>query len=195
MLAAPQNQVESYNKKCKDSCALMGTSSWGAPLVLVCSPLMKKVQQLKHSRELCFIDSSGNMDRENCRVFLLLTHSCSGGLPLDILLCQSEDEQKLELLKQIVWEWPGRTADHYCRWLWAKGGSSGASISWCHTSPVLLPFATSSLEVAVQQGERCGPQIFRFLCPACFQSVRLQKPSTALGDGTCNTMFGRSQHF
>ncbi|KAF3838958.1 hypothetical protein F7725_010726 [Dissostichus mawsoni] len=69
---------------------------------------MKKVHQLKHSGELCFIDSSGNMDRENCRVFLLLTHSCAGGLPLGILLCQSEDEQTiaqgLEQLKQVVGE-------------------------------------------------------------------------------------------
>lgn len=32
-----QNQVESYNKKCKDSCALMGISSWGALLVTVAS--------------------------------------------------------------------------------------------------------------------------------------------------------------
>ncbi|KAF3836232.1 hypothetical protein F7725_028790 [Dissostichus mawsoni] len=63
---------------------------------------------MKHSGELCFIDSSGNMDRENCRVFLLLTHSCAGGLPLGILLCQSEDEQTiaqgLEQLKQVVGE-------------------------------------------------------------------------------------------
>ncbi|XP_010765429.1 uncharacterized protein [Notothenia coriiceps] len=48
------------------------------------------------------------MDRENCRVFLLLTHSCAGGLPLGILLCQSEDEQTiaqgLEQLKQVVGE-------------------------------------------------------------------------------------------
>ncbi|KAF3856959.1 hypothetical protein F7725_008818 [Dissostichus mawsoni] len=68
----------------------------------------EKVHQLKHSGELCFIDSSGNMDRENCRVFLLLTHSCAGGLPLGILLCQSEDEQTiaqgLEQLKQVVGE-------------------------------------------------------------------------------------------
>ncbi|XP_033986970.1 uncharacterized protein LOC117482854 [Trematomus bernacchii] len=108
MLAALKLQVESYNNKCNDTCALLGTTSQGAPLVVVCSPLMKKVHQLKHSGELCFIDSSGNMDRENCRVFLLLTHSCAGGLPLGILLCQSEDEQTiaqgLEQLKQVVGE-------------------------------------------------------------------------------------------
>ncbi|XP_033984107.1 uncharacterized protein LOC117480767 [Trematomus bernacchii] len=108
MLAALKLQVEIYNNKCNDTCALLGTTSQGAPLVVVCSPLMKKVHQLKHSGELCFIDSSGNMDRENCRVFLLLTHSCAGGLPLGILLCQSEDEQTiaqgLEQLKQVVGE-------------------------------------------------------------------------------------------
>ncbi|KAF3859861.1 hypothetical protein F7725_000116 [Dissostichus mawsoni] len=41
-------------------------------------------------------------------IFLLLTHSCAGGLPLGILLCQSEDEQTiaqgLEQLKQVVGE-------------------------------------------------------------------------------------------
>ena len=108
MLAALQNQVESYINKCQDRCAIMATSSQGAPLVALCSPLMKKVHQLKHSGELCFIDSSGNMDREGCRVFLLLTHSCAGGLPLGILICQSEDQQTifegLELLKNIVGE-------------------------------------------------------------------------------------------
>ncbi|KAM7405756.1 hypothetical protein PAMP_000183 [Pampus punctatissimus] len=70
--------------------------------------LRKKVHQLKHSGELCFIDSSGNMDKDHCRVFLLLTHSCAGNLPLGILLRHSEDEQTifemLELLIQIVGE-------------------------------------------------------------------------------------------
>lgn len=108
MLAALASQVESYNDRCKDSCAHMRTSSQGEPLVVVCSPLMKRVHQIRQSGELCFIDSSGNMDRENCRVFLLLTHSCVGGLPLGVLLCQSEDEQTifegLELLKQLAGE-------------------------------------------------------------------------------------------
>lgn len=108
MMAALLSQVESYNLRCKESCAVMATSSRGEPLVVVCSPLMKRVHQIKQSGELCFIDSSGNMDRENCRVFMLLTHSCAGGLPLGILLCQSEDEdtifEGLEHLKQLAGE-------------------------------------------------------------------------------------------
>ena len=46
------------------------------------------------------------MHRENCRVFLLLTHSCAGGLPLGILMTQSENQativEGLELLKELV---------------------------------------------------------------------------------------------
>ncbi|KAF3851917.1 hypothetical protein F7725_005272, partial [Dissostichus mawsoni] len=57
---------------------------------------------MKHSGELCFIDSSGNMDRENCRVFLLLTHSCAGGLPGHSPL--PTIAQGLEQLKQVVGE-------------------------------------------------------------------------------------------
>jgi len=39
------------------------------------------------------------MDRENCRVFLLLTHSCAGGLPLEQTIAQG-----LEQLKPVVGE-------------------------------------------------------------------------------------------
>lgn len=66
--------------KCADICAKMMTSSSGAPLIAICSPLMKRVHKMKRSGELYFVDSSGNMDRENCEVFLLLTHTCAGGL-------------------------------------------------------------------------------------------------------------------
>ncbi|XP_056142815.1 uncharacterized protein LOC130118399 [Lampris incognitus] len=55
---------------------------------------------------MCFMDASGNMDRHHCRVFLLLTHSCAGGLPLGIIITQSEEEQVilegLELLKSLL---------------------------------------------------------------------------------------------
>ncbi|KAI4822881.1 hypothetical protein KUCAC02_008406 [Chaenocephalus aceratus] len=103
MLAALKLQVEIYNNKCNDTCAL---SSQGAPLGVVCSPLMKEVHQ-----------------------------HCAGGLPLGILLGQSEDEQTiaqgLEQLTQVVGEkgFAGRghegpqlviTDDSVWRWLWSK---------------------------------------------------------------------------
>lgn len=45
---------------------------------------------VKHSAELVFVDASGNMDRYNARVFLLLTHSSAGGLPLGVLILPNE---------------------------------------------------------------------------------------------------------
>ncbi|KAJ8349019.1 hypothetical protein SKAU_G00276080 [Synaphobranchus kaupii] len=51
----------------------------------------RQTHGLKHSGELCFIDSSGNMDREDCRVFLLLTHTCAGGRPLWIVMMSNGD--------------------------------------------------------------------------------------------------------
>ncbi|XP_059401022.1 uncharacterized protein LOC132132600 isoform X2 [Carassius carassius] len=106
MLAALERQVESYNAACNDTCAKLKISSAGTPLVAICSPLMKQTHSLSNSGEMCFMDSSGNMDRENCRVFLLLTHTCAGGLPLGIVITQSEDEKTisegLELLKSLL---------------------------------------------------------------------------------------------
>ena len=48
----------------------------------------------------------GNVDRHGSRVFLLLTHSSSGGLPLGVIITSNEQEQTitegLELLKTIL---------------------------------------------------------------------------------------------
>ena len=41
---------------------------------------------------MCFMDASSNMDRHGCSVFLLLTHSCVGGLPLGVLITSSESK-------------------------------------------------------------------------------------------------------
>jgi MULE transposase domain/SWIM zinc finger len=62
-----------------------------ALIIAVCTPMMKRVHRmLKHSGELVFVDAGGNMDRQNTRVFLLLTHSAAGGLPLGVLLVSNE---------------------------------------------------------------------------------------------------------
>ena len=61
---------------------------------------------LPHSAEMCFIDSTGNLDRHGCRVFVLLTHCVAGGVPLGIIVTTSESEEiiceGLELLKSIL---------------------------------------------------------------------------------------------
>ncbi|XP_076050088.1 uncharacterized protein LOC143030765 [Oratosquilla oratoria] len=73
--------------------ALVGPEKKQAALAIV-TPLMQRVHKLiKHSGELVFIYASGNMDRQGCRVFLLLTHSCAGGLPLGVLITTSESTE------------------------------------------------------------------------------------------------------
>ena len=42
--------------------------------IAICTPLMHRVYSIIiHSGKLVFIDASGNMDRQECCVFLLLT--------------------------------------------------------------------------------------------------------------------------
>ncbi|XP_071962543.1 uncharacterized protein [Antedon mediterranea] len=76
-------------------------------VVAICTPLMKRVHRyVRQSGELAFIDSSGGVDRHGCRVFVILTHSCAGGLPLGLLITTSETEEVitegLTLLKDIL---------------------------------------------------------------------------------------------
>lgn len=68
--------------------------------------LMQRVHDLKVSGQTVFIDSSGNMDRFNCRVFLLLSDSSVGGLPLGFLMTSSKSEDAitcgLRLIKETL---------------------------------------------------------------------------------------------
>lgn len=60
-------------------------------IIAVCTPLMKRVHRYtKHSGEIVFMDAGGNMDRHNMRVFLLMTFSPTGGLPLGVLITTNE---------------------------------------------------------------------------------------------------------
>lgn len=69
----------------------------GQMIVAFLTPLMERVHHsVRHSGEMVFMDSSGTMDRFNCRVFLLLTHSCAGGLPLGCLVTTSEAQEVLQ---------------------------------------------------------------------------------------------------
>ena len=65
-------------------------------IVALCTPLMKRVHSLiKNSGEMMFMDAGGCMDRLNYRVFLLLTHSPAGGLPIGVLITPNEQCQTI----------------------------------------------------------------------------------------------------
>ena len=50
---------------------------------------------IRHSSEMVFFDSGGHMDIENTRVFLLLTHSAAGGMPIGVLLLSNEQSEAI----------------------------------------------------------------------------------------------------
>ena len=51
---------------------------------------------MPQSKDLAFIDSSSNMEEYNLRVFLIVTHSACGALPLAIFVTSDEKEQTLK---------------------------------------------------------------------------------------------------
>jgi len=92
-------RIELFNDQCSkgttERFALLYVAD-ASVIVAICTPLMKRVHRLmKTSSEIVFVDSSGSMDRQNYRLFLLLTHSVAGGLPLGVLITPSEDTATL----------------------------------------------------------------------------------------------------
>ncbi|XP_052130785.1 uncharacterized protein LOC127751360 [Frankliniella occidentalis] len=76
-------------------------------LFAVCSPMMKRIlTHHKAAAEIMFIDSSGNMDNNNARVFVMVAPSPVCGLPEGLLITFSETEivvaAALQLWTEII---------------------------------------------------------------------------------------------
>ncbi|XP_063868277.1 uncharacterized protein LOC135104676 [Scylla paramamosain] len=90
MLHDLEAAIESYNSEQGEVCGKIKDIN-GKIVIALCTPLMKRVHQNHdYSGELVFIDASGGMDRYDCRIFMMLTHSAAGGLPLRCLIVTSE---------------------------------------------------------------------------------------------------------
>ena len=50
------------------------------------------------------MESTGNEDRHNCRVFLLMTHCVAGGVPVGCFLTTSETQSTIEAAFRIYKE-------------------------------------------------------------------------------------------
>lgn len=87
--------VNDYNASMKENCAQMRLFDDGNFVVCLVSPLMKRVLLARQSSEVLFVDSTSNVDRFGCRVFLLMVNSCAGGLPIGVLITSSESENTL----------------------------------------------------------------------------------------------------
>ena len=76
-------------------------------VVAICTPLMKRVHShIRQTSELVFVDSTGCLDMNGYRVFVLMSNCCAGGLPLGLICTTSEAESVivagLELLKSVL---------------------------------------------------------------------------------------------
>ena len=66
------------------------------------TPLMQRVhRRVPQCAELMFMDASGCMDRQNWRVFMLMTHSCAGGLPIGCLITTSEAKEVIQVALEL----------------------------------------------------------------------------------------------
>lgn len=106
MLESLKMYVDDYNALQKMKCAVVEEFHDEIVLVL-CSPLMRRVlTNLKSTGEIMFVDSSGCMDRHNSRVFLMLSPSVAGALPVGVMIMSSEAEiyikRGLELFLDMI---------------------------------------------------------------------------------------------
>ncbi|KAJ8018274.1 hypothetical protein HOLleu_43823 [Holothuria leucospilota] len=96
MMATLKENLLRYNSGQNENCVKAETVPDGQIVIAICTPLMKRVhEKWNYSGEMMFVDSSGNMDKQNCRVFLFLTHSPAGALPVGVVVTSSESESTL----------------------------------------------------------------------------------------------------
>ena len=61
-----------------------------------CTPLMKGVlSDVRLDSDIVFVDSSGNKDRKNLKLYLLMIDSSTGGLPVGCIITANENEDSL----------------------------------------------------------------------------------------------------
>ncbi|XP_022103577.1 uncharacterized protein LOC110986198 [Acanthaster planci] len=102
-----EERLHTYNEEQQETCAKIKHTEDSQTVVAICTPLMKRVHTMvEQSGEMIFFESSGKCHRHNSRIFVLLTHSSAGGLPLGVLLTSSESQPTItagiELLKSIL---------------------------------------------------------------------------------------------
>ena len=106
MLVDLEHAIKVYNDEQGLQCAKMSIHNTKIAIA-ICTPFMRRIlSKHPYSAELVFVDSSGGMDRYNCHIFLLLTHSVAGGLPVGCLVTTSESKETisaaLQLYKEIL---------------------------------------------------------------------------------------------
>lgn len=98
-----KDRLDQYNIVQGDTSAKIEKTQDGQVVIAICTPVMKRVhRKLRESGEIIFVDSSGNCDHQKHRIFLLVTHSTAGGLPLGVVITTSEGQSTLTSGLQLL---------------------------------------------------------------------------------------------
>lgn len=98
-----EQTLENYNKEQGDVCARMCKTSDNQLAIAICTPMMKRTHgRLRESSEMMFVDSSWNCGRLNHHLFLLLTHSSAGSLPLGVFITTSESQETISAAIELL---------------------------------------------------------------------------------------------
>lgn len=85
-------------------------------VVALCTPLMKRVHEnWPLSSEMLFVDSTGNFDREQYRVFPLLAHGYAGALLEGIIVTATEKGELLSCGLEMILEMVGKEKAFYMK--------------------------------------------------------------------------------
>ncbi|XP_031169028.1 uncharacterized protein LOC116059903 isoform X2 [Sander lucioperca] len=102
-----RERLARYNEEHGCVCAQIEQTIDGQQVVAICTPVMQRVHtRVQQSGEMIFVESLGNCNRKPHRLFLFLTPSAAGGLPLGVLITTSESAATLtagiSLLKRLL---------------------------------------------------------------------------------------------
>lgn len=98
-----EQTIANYNKEQGDVCARMCKTTDNQLVIAICTPMMRRVHaRLKESSEMVFVDSTGNFNRHKHRLFLLLTHSSAGGLPLGVFITTSQTQATISAAVELL---------------------------------------------------------------------------------------------
>ena len=65
-------------------------------IIVIVTPLMRRIlDYLPETKEILFSDSTGNVDTYGCKLYMFLSNSCCGGLPVGCIITTSECEDNL----------------------------------------------------------------------------------------------------
>lgn len=82
MISSLKDAIQEYNTECMSDTAAMKELENGNFAIAIVTPLMSRIScELNECGEILFIDASANMDRYGCKVFMIYTNSCAGGIP------------------------------------------------------------------------------------------------------------------